>query len=73
MRAVPQVKCLHVIAASSFSERRTLYRRKWGLAAVVGAGILNATLDHFDRGDESIWDVFATVTGGLPGLRCGSR
>lgn len=76
MSAIPQDKCLHVIAGMIiFALSQLLYRAglhdltivvSFALVALVGA--LKELADHFDGGDCSIYDWLATCVGGLIGV-----
>lgn len=78
MRAVPQDKCLHVIAGVivfalanllvPISDERM--RPLIGCAVVAVVGALKEITDRFDGGDSSIYDWSATCVGGLLGLAC---
>jgi hypothetical protein len=73
MRVMPHDKCLHVIAGMLIFSA-THFAAWWiGMAAVVLVGFLKELLDHFTGGDVSVWDVIATITGGLVGLLCFAR
>ncbi|MFM0256111.1 hypothetical protein [Paraburkholderia sediminicola] len=70
MSAIPQDKCLHVIAGVLIFGVAHFLTWQIGIAAVLIAGIAKETVDHFTGGDVSVWDVVATATGGLLGLAC---
>jgi hypothetical protein len=69
-RAIPQDKCLHVIAGVVIFAIAHFVSWQVGMAAVLVIGIAKEILDHFTGGDVSVWDVVATVAGGLLGLLC---
>ncbi|WP_132375421.1 hypothetical protein [Paraburkholderia sp. BL9I2N2] len=73
MRAIPQDKCLHVIAGVVVFAIAHFATWQVGIAAVLVAGIAKELLDHFTGGDVSVWDVAATLSGGLLGLLCFAR
>ncbi|MFM0391192.1 hypothetical protein [Paraburkholderia phytofirmans] len=73
MKAIPQDKCLHVILGVLIFAVADLVNWQVGIALVAVAGILKEVLDHFTGGDVSVWDVVATLTGGLIGLVCFAR
>lgn len=70
MKAIPQDKCLHVIAGVLIFGAAHFLTWQIGIAAVLIAGIAKETLDHFTGGDVSVRDVAATLAGGLLGLLC---
>lgn len=67
---IPQDKCLHALAGVLIFGVAHFITWQIGLVAVLLAGIAKETLDHFTGGDVSVWDVVATVSGGLLGLLC---
>jgi hypothetical protein len=73
MKAIPQDKCLHVILGVLIFAIGHLVNWQVGIALVAVAGIVKEVLDHFTGGDVSVWDVVATLTGGLIGLVCFAR
>ena len=73
MRAVPQDKCLHVIAGALVFAVAHLATWQVGIAVVILVGIAKELLDHFTGGDVSVWDVVATLSGGMLGLLCFAR
>lgn len=73
LRAVPQDKCLHVIAGVAVFAVAHLATWQIGIAVVLLVGIAKETLDHFTGGDVSVWDVVATLLGGGLGLVCHIR
>jgi hypothetical protein len=73
MRTIPQDKCLHVIAGMLIFGIAHFVTWQVGITAVLLIGIAKEILDHFTGGDVSVWDVIATVTGGLCGLLCFAR
>jgi hypothetical protein len=73
MQVIPHDKCLHVIAGMLIFAA-THFAAWWiGMAVVVLVGFLKELLDHFTEGDVSVWDVVATIAGGLVGLLCFAR
>lgn len=70
MSAIPQDKCLHIIAGVFIFGVAHFVTWQIGIAAVLVAAISKETLDHFTGGDVSVWDVVATATGGLLGFAC---
>lgn len=78
MRAIPQDKCLHVIAGVIVVALTHLLALTLGLdinplaglAAAALVGALKELADHFDGGDPSVYDWLATCAGGLLGLAC---
>lgn len=70
MRAIPQDKCLHVIAGVVVYAVAHLTTWQIGIAVVLLAAIAKETFDHFTGGDVSAWDLLATLMGGLLGLAC---
>ncbi|MGX7004125.1 hypothetical protein [Caballeronia sp. KNU42] len=70
MQAFPQDKCLHVIAGVVIFALAHVVSWQLGIAAVLLVGIAKEILDHFTGGDVSVWDVVATLAGGLLGLLC---
>ncbi|WP_146758042.1 hypothetical protein [Paraburkholderia unamae] len=76
MKAIPQDKCLHVIAgAMVFAVMHAVpqsFGPAWafGFAMVAAAGVAKEVLDHFTGGDVSAWDVLATCIGGALALAC---
>jgi hypothetical protein len=73
MRAIPQDKCLHVIAGVLLFAVAHLVTWQVGIAVVILVAIAKELLDHFTGGDVSVWDVAATLSGGLLGLLCFAR
>ncbi|REG58953.1 hypothetical protein B0G80_1678 [Paraburkholderia sp. BL6669N2] len=73
MEAIPQDKCLHVIFGMLIFAIGHFVTWQVGIACVAAVGILKEVLDHFTGGDVSVWDVIATLTGGLIGLVCFAR
>jgi hypothetical protein len=72
-RAIPQDKCLHIIAGVLIFGIAHVVCWQVGIAAALLIGIAKEIFDHFTSGDASVWDVIATVAGGLLGLLCGIR
>lgn len=73
LRTVPQDKCLHaLVGVLIFSVAHSV---SWqvGIATVLVAGVAKELLDHFTGGDVSVWDVAATLSGGMLGLLCFAR
>lgn len=73
MKAIPQDKCLHVILGVLIFAIAHFATWQIGIALVVLGGVLKELIDHFTGGDVSVWDVVATLTGGLIGLVCFAR
>lgn len=73
MQALPHDKCLHIIAGILVFAATHFAGLQIALTAVVSAAIAKELVDHFVGGDVSIWDVVATVAGGLLGLLCFAR
>lgn len=73
IRAIPQDRCLHIIAGMFIFAAMHFVTWQLAVAAVVLAGILKELVDHFTGGDVSAWDVAATLSGGLLGLLCFAR
>ena len=69
-RAIPQDKCLHIIAGVVIFAAVHFVSWQVGMAAVLLIGIAKEIFDHFTGGDVSVWDVVATFVGGLLGLLC---
>lgn len=70
MRAIPQDKCLHIIAGVMLFAATHPFGAQVALIAVFGAAVAKETLDHFTGGDVSLWDIVATCAGGALGLLC---
>jgi hypothetical protein len=73
MSAIPQDKCLHFIVGVLVFAAVHFVTWQLAIAAVVLAAILKELLDHFTAGDVSVWDLAATLSGGLLGLLCFAR
>ncbi|MFM0407445.1 hypothetical protein [Paraburkholderia dipogonis] len=73
MNAIPQDKCLHFIVGVLVFAAVHFVTWQLAIAAVVLAAILKELLDHFTSGDVSVWDLAATLSGGLFGLLCFAR
>ena len=69
-RAIPQDKCLHVIAGVVIFAIVHFVSWQVGVVAVLVIGIAKELFDYFTSGDASVWDVVATFAGGLLGLLC---
>ncbi|MGA9914218.1 MAG: hypothetical protein WBR17_16970 [Paraburkholderia sp.] len=73
MRAIPQDKALHALAGVLVFGVAHFVTWQVGIATVIVAGILKELIDHFTDGDVSVWDLAATLAGGLLGLLCFAR
>ncbi|MFM0326075.1 hypothetical protein [Caballeronia glebae] len=70
LAVLPQDECVHALAGVLIFGAVHFVSWQAGIAAVVAAGIVKEVVDHFTDGDVSVWDVVATVTGGLLGVLC---
>jgi hypothetical protein len=70
MNALPNDKCLHVIAGIFIFAITHFAGWQIGLVSVATAGLAKEVIDYCAGGDASVWDVVATLIGGLLGLLC---
>lgn len=70
LRTIPQDKCLHALAGVFVFSAFHFGNRSVGISSVVVAASPKEVVDHFTDGDVSIWEVTATIVGGLLGFLC---
>lgn len=73
MSEIPQDKCLHALAGVLIFGAAHFATWQVGIAAALIIGIVKEIFDHFTGGDVSVWDVVATLAGGLLGMLCFAR